>query len=190
MSADSHHPATSWSPFCWFYWLSFGAFAAERFLTEVVALDSHHSGVQQSLDDCEELFADRYRFVHADIRDAAAMKADLLKSNSAPWPIWQLNRMLTGQLMVPCNLSIPMSWVRPPLRLLARPGRVRMVRFHHVSTDEVYGSLGAEGLFETTPYDPPRTTKATSDHCSGLASHLWLAQTMSNCSNNYGHSNS
>ncbi|WP_373006357.1 dTDP-glucose 4,6-dehydratase [Hyphomonas sp.] len=64
-------------------------------------------------------------------------------------------------------------------------------RFLHVSTDEVYGSLGAEGLFhETTPYDPSSpysASKAASDHLA----HAWhrtygLPVVVSNCSNNYG----
>lgn len=63
--------------------------------------------------------------------------------------------------------------------------------FHHVSTDEVYGSLGAEGLFEeTTPYDPRSpysASKASSDHFVSAYFHTYgLPVKMSNCSNNYG----
>jgi dTDP-glucose 4,6-dehydratase len=63
--------------------------------------------------------------------------------------------------------------------------------FHHVSTDEVYGSLGAEGLFEeTTPYDPRSpysSSKASSDHFVRAFSHTYgLPIKISNCSNNYG----
>ncbi|MCL2017954.1 MAG: dTDP-glucose 4,6-dehydratase [Alphaproteobacteria bacterium] len=64
-------------------------------------------------------------------------------------------------------------------------------RFHHVSTDEVYGSLGATGLFsETTPYDPSSpysATKAASDHLVRAYHRTYdLNVTISNCSNNYG----
>ncbi len=64
-------------------------------------------------------------------------------------------------------------------------------RFHHVSTDEVYGSLGAEGLFnETTAYDPRSpysATKAASDHLVSAWWHTYgLPVVISNCSNNYG----
>ncbi|HPS40257.1 MAG TPA: dTDP-glucose 4,6-dehydratase [Candidatus Cloacimonadota bacterium] len=64
-------------------------------------------------------------------------------------------------------------------------------RFHHVSTDEVYGSLGDEGFFlETTPYDPSSpysASKASSDHLVRAWHRTFgLPVTISNCSNNYG----
>lgn len=64
-------------------------------------------------------------------------------------------------------------------------------RFHHVSTDEVYGSLGDTGQFlETTPYDPRSpysASKASSDHLVRAYFHTYgLPVTISNCSNNYG----
>jgi len=65
------------------------------------------------------------------------------------------------------------------------------VRFHHISTDEVYGSLGDTGYFtETTPYDPRSpysASKAASDHLVRAYHHTYaLPATISNCSNNYG----
>jgi dTDP-glucose 4,6-dehydratase len=64
-------------------------------------------------------------------------------------------------------------------------------RFYHVSTDEVYGSLGDEGLFtESTPYDPRSpysASKASSDHFVRAYHHTYgLPVVISNCSNNYG----
>ena len=64
-------------------------------------------------------------------------------------------------------------------------------RFHHISTDEVYGSLGAEGLFdEDTPYrpnSPYSASKAASDHIVRAWHHTYgLPVVVSNCSNNYG----
>jgi len=64
-------------------------------------------------------------------------------------------------------------------------------RFYHVSTDEVYGSLGDEGKFlETTPYDPRSpysASKASSDHLVRAYYHTYgLPVVISNCSNNYG----
>ncbi len=64
-------------------------------------------------------------------------------------------------------------------------------RFYHISTDEVYGSLGAEGLFkETTPYDPNSpysASKASSDHFVRAYGETYgLPYVISNCSNNYG----
>lgn len=63
--------------------------------------------------------------------------------------------------------------------------------FYHVSTDEVYGSLGDEGKFmETTPYDPRSpysASKASSDHLVRAYNHTFgLPVKISNCSNNYG----
>ncbi|MDR2403984.1 MAG: dTDP-glucose 4,6-dehydratase [Spirochaetaceae bacterium] len=65
------------------------------------------------------------------------------------------------------------------------------VLFHHISTDEVYGSLGETGAFsETTPYNPRSpysASKAASDHLVMAYSHTYgLPVTLSNCSNNYG----
>ncbi|PHR89733.1 MAG: dTDP-glucose 4,6-dehydratase [Blastopirellula sp.] len=64
-------------------------------------------------------------------------------------------------------------------------------RFHHISTDEVYGSLGPEGLFtEDTPYDPRSpysASKASSDHLVRSWFHTYgLPVLITNCSNNYG----
>ena len=64
-------------------------------------------------------------------------------------------------------------------------------RFYHVSTDEVYGSLGDEGFFvEDTPYDPKSpysASKASSDHLVRAFGHTFkLPVVLSNCSNNYG----
>jgi len=64
-------------------------------------------------------------------------------------------------------------------------------RFHHVSTDEVYGSLGDEGMFlETTPYDPSSpysASKASSDHLVRAWHRTFgLPVVLTNCSNNYG----
>jgi dTDP-glucose 4,6-dehydratase len=65
------------------------------------------------------------------------------------------------------------------------------VRFHHISTDEVYGSLNETGYFyETTPYDPRSpysASKAASDHLVRAYFHTYgIPVTISNCSNNYG----
>jgi len=71
------------------------------------------------------------------------------------------------------------------------PARKAAFRFHHVSTDEVYGSLGAVGLFtEETPYapnSPYSASKAGSDHLVRAWHHTYgLPTVMTNCSNNYG----
>ncbi len=70
-------------------------------------------------------------------------------------------------------------------------GRPESFRFHHISTDEVYGSLGDEGQFtETTPYAPSSpysASKAASDHLvRAWAETYGLPVVLTNCSNNYG----
>ena len=72
-----------------------------------------------------------------------------------------------------------------------RPEQRERFRFHHVSTDEVYGSLGATGYFrEDTPYQPNSpysASKAASDHLVRAWHHTYgLPVVTSNCSNNYG----
>jgi dTDP-glucose 4,6-dehydratase len=75
---------------------------------------------------------------------------------------------------------------------LAREKSVPTHRFHHVSTDEVYGSLGPEdaAFTESTPYapnSPYSASKAASDHLVRAYHHTYgLQTTISNCSNNYG----
>jgi dTDP-glucose 4,6-dehydratase len=69
--------------------------------------------------------------------------------------------------------------------------RRKNFRFHHISTDEVYGSLGADGLFtEDTGYDPRSpysASKAGSDHLVSAWGHTFgLPVLITNCSNNYG----
>ena len=71
------------------------------------------------------------------------------------------------------------------------PARARVFRFHHVSTDEVYGALATEGFFtEDTRYDPRSpysATKAASDHLVRAWGHTYgLPVLITNCSNNYG----
>ena len=70
-------------------------------------------------------------------------------------------------------------------------GNYEEKRFYHISTDEVYGSLGAEGLFtETTAYDPNSpysASKASSDHFVRAYGETYgLPYVLTNCSNNYG----
>ena len=69
--------------------------------------------------------------------------------------------------------------------------KIPKIHFHHVSTDEVYGSLGETGLFtEETPYQPSSpysASKASSDHLVRAYAHTYNVSTcVSNCSNNYG----
>ena len=74
---------------------------------------------------------------------------------------------------------------------LSPESKVQNPKFHHVSTDEVYGSLGPTGLFtETTPYapnSPYSSSKASSDMLVRAYRHTYgMATVITNCSNNYG----
>ena len=89
----------------------------------------------------------------------------------------------------------PLAFVRTnvlgTVSLLEVVRRLPGIHFHHVSTDEVYGSLGATGQFrEDSPYSPRSpyaASKAASDHFVRAAAHTWdISVTLSNSSNNYG----
>lgn len=144
--------------------------------------------------------ADRqsYRFLQADICDRAAMDAAF--GSFQPDAVIHLaaeshvDRSITGSgAFVQTNISgtyTLLEAARAYWSTLAKPA-ADAFRFLHVSTDEVYGSLGAEGLFrEDTPYDPSSpysASKAASDHLV-VAWHrtYGMPTIISNCSNNYG----
>ncbi len=100
-----------------------------------------------------------------------------------------VDRSIFGpRAFVETNINGTFSLLEAARKLWANRGDVR---FHHISTDEVYGSLGETGyFFETTPYDPRSpysATKASSDHLVRSSFHTYgLPATISNCSNNYG----
>lgn len=137
-------------------------------------------------------------FVRADICDAAKM-ADLIDTFQ-PDRIMHLaaeshvDRSITGASeFIHTNIIGTFTLLDAARRYwdgLDGP-RKAAFRFLHVSTDEVYGSLGAEGLFkETTPYDPSSpysASKASSDHLAKAWQRTYaLPVIVSNCSNNYG----
>jgi dTDP-glucose 4,6-dehydratase len=140
----------------------------------------------------------RYRFERADICDRAAM--DRVFAQHRPTAVMHL----AAESHVDRSIEGPMAFVQTNVvgtaaLLIAAteywrhlPSDARdAFRFHHVSTDEVYGSLGATGLFtETTPYQPNSpysASKAGSDHLVRAWHHTFgLPTVTSNCSNNYG----
>ncbi|MCJ8510588.1 dTDP-glucose 4,6-dehydratase [Rhizobium lemnae] len=139
-----------------------------------------------------------HRFVQADICDAAAV-SEVFKTFE-PTRIYHLaaeshvDRSITGAKdFVETNVIGTFTLLEAARRYWndLDGSSKDSFRFLHVSTDEVYGSLGAEGLFsETTPYDPSSpysASKAASDHLA-VAWHrtYWLPTLVSNCSNNYG----
>jgi dTDP-glucose 4,6-dehydratase len=89
------------------------------------------------------------------------------------------------------NVNGTFNLLETSLELWKKQNKPRDFRFLHISTDEVYGSLGPEGYFkETTPYDPSSpysASKAASDHLvKAYFRTFGLPALITNCSNNYG----
>jgi dTDP-glucose 4,6-dehydratase len=140
----------------------------------------------------------RYRFVRADIADAA--KISNIIEDYAPDTIIHLaaeshvDRSIDGPAdFIQTNVVGTFALLQGALGYWKKlPGARRdRFRFHHVSTDEVFGSLGETGFFtETTAYDPRSpysASKAASDHLVNAWHHTYgLPVVISNCSNNYG----
>lgn len=141
----------------------------------------------------------RYRFVRADICDAGRMRK--LFAEVRPDIVMHLaaeshvDRSIDGPGdFIQTNIVGTFTLLQAALGYWSGlPERMRQAfRFHHVSTDEVYGSLGPTGLFtEMTAYDPRSpysASKAASDHLVSAWHHTYgLPAVMTNCSNNYGH---
>ena len=140
----------------------------------------------------------RYAFVRADIADAAKMREAF--ESFSPDAVMHLaaeshvDRSIDGPgEFIQTNVVGTFALLQEALRhWRALPAdRAQTFRFHHISTDEVFGSLGEEGLFcETTAYDPRSpysASKAASDHLVRAWHHTYgLPVIVTNCSNNYG----
>jgi len=152
-----------------------------------------------NLDTLQSLQGDRrHIFVHGDIGDSDLVSRLLAEyspnalvnfaaeshvDRSIDGPAEFVRTNVVGTLnLLQCSLD---WWKTLP------PAENKNFRFLHVSTDEVYGSLGASGAFkETTPYapnSPYAASKASSDHLVRAFHHTWGFPTLTtNCSNNYG----
>lgn len=140
----------------------------------------------------------KYRFIQADICDAAKI-AEII-AETQPDAIMHLaaeshvDRSIDGPAeFVQTNLVGTYTLLEEARKYWSalEPQKKQRFRFHHISTDEVYGSLGESGLFtEKTPYQPNSpysATKAGSDHLVRAWHHTYgLPVLMTNCSNNYG----
>ncbi len=129
----------------------------------------------------------RFAFVKGDICDQEIVN-DIVKKVDAVVHF-------AAESHVDRSIDDPISFVRTNVlgtqTLLDACRTNAHIRFHHVSTDEVFGSLGRHGMFrENTAYDPRSpysASKASSDHLVRAAFHTYkLPITISNCSNNYG----
>lgn len=145
----------------------------------------------ESLADIQRRFAGRYEFARADICHRTTM-AQLLDTYGV-----DAIAHFAAESHVDRSIAKPDDFIQTnivgtyTLLQLARERMDRIRLFHHVSTDEVFGSLGETGLFvETTPYSPNSpysASKASSDHLVRAYHETYhLPVTISNCSNNYG----
>ncbi|MFP4557335.1 MAG: dTDP-glucose 4,6-dehydratase [Bacteroidales bacterium] len=151
-----------------------------------------YAGNLENLIDIEK--KPNYKFVKADITDSKAMDDVFSKYNI------QGVIHLAAESHVDRSIANPMAFIKTNIE-----GTVNLLNaarahwgndfsgklFYHISTDEVYGSLGDDGLFtEFTPYDPRSpysASKASSDHLVRAYYHTYnLPVVISNCSNNYG----
>ncbi len=160
---------------------------------KIVNLDAlTYAGNLENLKDIEKY--PNYHFVKADITDADEIMS-IFKNDNFDGVIH-----LAAESHVDRSITDPNAFIRTNVMGTANllnaaiavwKGNMEGKRFYHVSTDEVYGSLGEEGFFlETTPYDPQSpysASKAASDHfvrAYGNTYHMPFVIT--NCSNNYG----
>ena len=139
-----------------------------------------------------------YRFVHGDIRDQAAVEALMAEERIDTVVHFAAESHVDRSILGPdafleTNILGTHSLLKAArARWLDADDAPAEPLFHHVSTDEVYGSLGPEdpAFSETTPYapnSPYSASKAASDHLVRAYHHTYgLPVTTSNCSNNYG----
>jgi dTDP-glucose 4,6-dehydratase len=152
-----------------------------------------------SLDSLEGLTGNpRFTFHHADIADRAAMGR--VFAEHAPAAVMNLaaethvDRSIDSpRPFIDTNVVGTFVLLEAAREFVARsaPGAAAQFRFVHVSTDEVYGTLGPDGLFsETTAYapnSPYAASKAAADHLVRSYFHTFgLPTIITNCSNNYG----
>lgn len=179
---------------CGFIGSNFIRFLLEEsgFRGRVINVDKlTYAGNPESLDDVARGAGDRYVFVRADICDREAMARVYDEYGVDAVCHFAAESHVDRSIVKPDDFietNIHGTYV---LLQLARERKDRIALFHHVSTDEVFGSLGDTGYFtEETPYQPNSpysASKAASDHLVRAYHHTYgLPVTISNCSNNYG----
>ncbi len=137
-----------------------------------------------------------YAFEQVDIRNRAAL--DVVFSTHNPDAVMHLaaeshvDRSIDGPAdFIETNINGTFNMLEAARTYWQAQGRPNAFRFHHISTDEVFGSLGPTGMFtEETPYDPRSpysASKASSDHLVRAWHETYgLPVVLTNCSNNYG----
>jgi dTDP-glucose 4,6-dehydratase len=168
----------------------------ERGATVLVVDKLTYAGDRRSIRDCEGRHG--FRFLEADICDLERMRATMAEFR--PDAVMHLaaeshvDRSITGAAdFIQTNINGTFAMLEAARAYhagLDAAGQAGF-RFHHISTDEVFGSLGPEGAFsETTAYDPRSpysASKAASDHLVRAWHETYgLPVLVTNCSNNYG----
>ena len=137
-----------------------------------------------------------YRFEQVDVRDRSAL--DKVFAEHRPDAIMHLaaeshvDRSIDGPSdFIETNITGTFNMLEAARAYWIAQGKPEAFRFHHISTDEVYGSLGETGMFtEDTAYDPRSpysASKASSDHLVRAWHETYdLPVVLTNCSNNYG----
>lgn len=152
-----------------------------------------YAGNPHNLADVAAAQGHRYVFVKGDIAEVTEVEAVLMKHNIDTVVHFAAESHVDRSIHGPAEFIRTNIFGTYTLLQAVRAfwGSRQDVRFHHVSTDEVYGSLGDTGAFlETTAYNPTNpysASKASSDHLVNAWHHTYgLPVTISNCSNNYG----
>jgi dTDP-glucose 4,6-dehydratase len=155
-----------------------------------------YAGNPANLADLEDRMPERYRFVHGNICDGPFLEK-LFQEEPIRGVIHfaaesHVDRSIHGPMaFVETNVTGTCRLLEAGCKKWERDGKPGAFRFLHVSTDEVFGSLGVSGHFvETTPYDPSSpysASKAGSDHLVRAWHRTYGFPTIvTNCSNNYG----
>jgi len=167
-------------------------FSRSDFSGRVINIDKlTYAGNPENLTDIESAFPDRYRFVKADICDKETLGKAIERYDVDAICHFAAESHVDRSIVGPDDFVRTNIMGTFTLLELCRKFSDQIHLFHHVSTDEVFGSLGETGHFtETTPYDPSSpysASKAASDHLVMAYSRTYgIPVTLSNCSNNYG----
>ena len=170
-------------------------FNKTQFSGRIINIDKlTYAGNNESLNDVESEFGGkRYFFVHGDICDIILVDNIFLNYNIDTVVHFAAESHVDRSIHGPAEFMN--TNIMGTFHLLESTRKFwegqEGVLFHHISTDEVYGSLGPTGYFrEDTPYDPRSpysASKASSDHIVMAYNHTYgLPVTLTNCSNNYG----
>jgi dTDP-glucose 4,6-dehydratase len=155
-----------------------------------------YAGNAGNLDDLAPDLAERYRFVHGDITDTSLLEEVFAEYNFDGVVHFAAESHVDRSIVSPeafldTNVMGTFRLLEASLKYWKKADKKEDFRFLHISTDEVYGSLGSEGSFtEKSPYDPSSpysASKAASDHFVKAYFRTYgLPTIVTNSSNNYG----